>query len=556
MPDLYLDMLTALNPVFLASLDGLDATSQDGPVSFTQGDAANPVTFPDRGLLPLPRCTGRGAWFDWRGRSLQTLSAGGSWPPERGMSMSFWISTTDTPQFFGDYAALVIVGMSGFLNSMAVGMVGQGATPGSDAGASTSIGVPALWAWDVGGNALMRLFARSDCPQMNDGQRHLVTVVSPPQWSDRLTVEDGLRLFMDGEDVTHPDSWAIHRNLSGSLGIGGSGDFGGFHLGAFSMGYLALWDRELTYEEYRRLWNYGRLPAATRGYGFAYDNELGWVGADPLGGLRWYDGTTWQPERLDLGGGSAGVIASPVAQFTASVTSGKAPLSVTFTSTSYDRNPSGSITSEAWNFGAGQGTASGRAVTHTFSTAGTYSVSLTVTNAQGRTSTATRTITVAAATQTYTKSIRPAWYGTYTGSGSRRTDTTNLMQGYYSSGWGNQKSAVCYTWGLPAGAVVTKVTLTVETLHFGYDAGGTVVIGTHGDAIRPTTWPPSGASTNRLRYKSSKTGTKVVDVTAIAAAGIQSGAIRGFIFGPGPSSDLEYYGYHRNNPLVTITYTV
>jgi len=67
----------------------------------------------------------------------------------------------------------------------------------------------------------------------------------------------------------------------------------------------------------------------------------------------------------------------PVANFTATPTSGVAPILVSFTDTS-----TGDITSRTWNFGDGS-TSTAVNPTHTYSVAGTYSVSLTVTGAGG-----------------------------------------------------------------------------------------------------------------------------------------------------------------------------
>src|SRR5205085_2741529 len=79
---------------------------------------------------------------------------------------------------------------------------------------------------------------------------------------------------------------------------------------------------------------------------------------------------------------------APTASFTASATSGTAPLSVQFTDTS-----TGAPTSWAWTFGDG-GTSSSQSPSHTYAANGTYTATLTASNAQGGTS-ASRTITVA-----------------------------------------------------------------------------------------------------------------------------------------------------------------
>ena len=85
----------------------------------------------------------------------------------------------------------------------------------------------------------------------------------------------------------------------------------------------------------------------------------------------------------------------PTASFTASPTSGDAPLAVSFNG-SGSSDSDGSIASYAWSFGDG-GSSSGVTAIHTYSSAGTYTVQLTVTDDDGSTGSATRTIEVAAA---------------------------------------------------------------------------------------------------------------------------------------------------------------
>jgi PKD repeat protein len=72
------------------------------------------------------------------------------------------------------------------------------------------------------------------------------------------------------------------------------------------------------------------------------------------------------------------VTSTSVVDFTANRNAGAPPLSVTFTNAS---TPGG--TAYAWNFGTGQGTGTGATATHVYSTAGTYTVSLTVTYPSG-----------------------------------------------------------------------------------------------------------------------------------------------------------------------------
>ena len=72
------------------------------------------------------------------------------------------------------------------------------------------------------------------------------------------------------------------------------------------------------------------------------------------------------------------VTAVSTVNFTTNQNSGAPPLTVNFADTS---TPGG--TAYAWNFGTGQGTGTGATTSHTYNTAGTYTVSLTVTYPTG-----------------------------------------------------------------------------------------------------------------------------------------------------------------------------
>jgi PKD repeat protein len=85
---------------------------------------------------------------------------------------------------------------------------------------------------------------------------------------------------------------------------------------------------------------------------------------------------------------------APVAQFTATPTSGAAPLTVQFTNSSYD--PDSDPLSYSWNFGDGSTSTAGSPA-HLYSAAGSYLVSLTVTDASGAQDSVETTITVSPA---------------------------------------------------------------------------------------------------------------------------------------------------------------
>ncbi len=92
-------------------------------------------------------------------------------------------------------------------------------------------------------------------------------------------------------------------------------------------------------------------------------------------------------------GGPEGCSGAPKATIVASATEGTAPLTVSFDGSS-SRDPNGSISSYAWNFGVAGATASGAQASYTFTTPGAYIVSLTVTDNDGQSDIATTTVRV------------------------------------------------------------------------------------------------------------------------------------------------------------------
>ncbi len=128
-------------------------------------------------------------------------------------------------------------------------------------------------------------------------------------------------------------------------------------------------------------------------------------------------------------GGSAPLAAG----FTAEPTSGQAPLAVQFTDTT-----TGSPTSWSWNFGDGTAVSTTEHPSHTYTTPGTYSVSLTVRNSAGQSNTKTMPgmITVVGSTATapwYVPHVLPATvqaedYDT-NGAGNAYMDTTAANEG-------------------------------------------------------------------------------------------------------------------------------
>lgn len=94
----------------------------------------------------------------------------------------------------------------------------------------------------------------------------------------------------------------------------------------------------------------------------------------------------------DIFGPNGGSNQAPVASFTASRTSGEAPLEISFNAFN-SHDPDGNIISYEWNFGDGN-TGSGETASHTYSTQGVYTATLTVTDDDGASDQDTAAITV------------------------------------------------------------------------------------------------------------------------------------------------------------------
>jgi len=86
---------------------------------------------------------------------------------------------------------------------------------------------------------------------------------------------------------------------------------------------------------------------------------------------------------------------APTAVFTASATSAMIGQDIAFNGTA-SADSDGTIASYAWNFGDGA-TATDSKVTHAYTTAGTYTIQLTVTDDDGKTATTTLSVTIAEA---------------------------------------------------------------------------------------------------------------------------------------------------------------
>ena len=252
---------------------------------------------------------------------------------------------------------------------------------------------------------------------------------------------------------------------------------------------------------------------------------------------------------------------APVAQFTASTTSGTAPLAMNFSNAS-----TGSISTYAWTFGDAT-TSSAQNPAHVYASAGVYTVSLTVTGPGGsNTKTNTNYITVSAPAQvtttTVASSANPSVVGgsvtfTATVTGIAPTGGVNFKDGATSiagcaavplSGSGNARTATCSTAALAAGShgitavyagdaanlgstsalltqTVTGVVAAAPTLQAAasrkvHGAAGTFDLSLSLASTNPSTEPRTGpAATVVLTFNKSLSGATVAVTEGTATAG-------------------------------------
>lgn len=172
--------------------------------------------------------------------------------------------------------------------------------------------------------------------------------------------------------------------------------------------------------------------------------------------------------------------------------------------------------------------------------------------------------------KTYTTTWVQNWGASYLGDGSKRTDTTDLMQGYtsYYSAGGNQRGLSNFAGGADystssgevgktivqalSGATVEKVEVKLHCNHSHSYSGGTAEIGYHGELTEPST-APAGAYGSITKFFH-RGDTLWIPLPSSTYDDWKNGSYRGITVGP-TGDYMRFDGAGTDKPAIRITYT-
>jgi hypothetical protein len=156
-----------------------------------------------------------------------------------------------------------------------------------------------------------------------------------------------------------------------------------------------------------------------------------------------------------------------------------------------------------------------------------------------------------------------------TGSDSYQENGTNrgideLYQGRYSTTNGNQFSMMAFPFSTIqsdlAGSTINKVELFLTNKHFYSNSGGEAIIGTHNQSPISGNHPSSQINDNLSSPSFALGQAKWVTLPNSIGNALRDNTAKGIALGPGPSTNIVYYGYFAGNgqsgePQLRITYT-
>jgi len=162
---------------------------------------------------------------------------------------------------------------------------------------------------------------------------------------------------------------------------------------------------------------------------------------------------------------------------------------------------------------------------------------------------------------TTTKTWTATGTGSYRGDGSKRTDTTDGVQGYNSAN-GDQRAAFIFPNTITStitGSTIKKIEVYLYANHWYYNSGGTALIKVHGLTSVPASAPTMTTAVSSANWP--KPGGRWVTLPSSFHAGFLAGTYKGFGVGPSGGTNLLYYGRFNGSgassskPQIRITYT-
>ena len=162
------------------------------------------------------------------------------------------------------------------------------------------------------------------------------------------------------------------------------------------------------------------------------------------------------------------------------------------------------------------------------------------------------------------------WSSSYNESGNMRTDNKHVYQGdYHGVNPRSTRGNLCGLIGFNyndiksklEGATIESISIELNNKHWYYGSGGTLNIGTHNKASKPSTYKPSSDSSKKVGLKQlafSRYQKKWVDLPKSVATDFINGKAKGFILWIN-SSNMLYYGYfagygEANPPRLKVVY--
>jgi PKD repeat protein len=184
-------------------------------------------------------------------------------------------------------------------------------------------------------------------------------------------------------------------------------------------------------------------------------------------------------------------VAAPTAAFTSSATN----LDATFDASTSSAPSGQSITSYSWDFGDGSAAASGVTATHSYSSAGSYAVVLTVKSSSGVTGTVTKSITVTAAHVKPVAVISSSSAGlsaSLDGTGSTTSDGATVSGYAWTFGDGSSSASAKPTHDYAAAGSYTATLVVTDSLGATSSSASKTVTVTHAAPVAAFTSSTSG----------------------------------------------------------------